>query len=51
MTKEQELRAALATLLDQVDYTAGACRVTEMVGACLPEEVIKLCRKALVPQE
>jgi hypothetical protein len=39
--------AALALLLDQVDYTAGACRLTEMVGAVLPTEVIALCRRSL----
>lgn len=38
---------ALRTLLDQVDYTAGACRPNELVGAVLPAEIIKLCRDAL----
>lgn len=47
MTKEEQLRAALLTVLDQVDYTKGACSLTEMVGACLPVEVIKLARAAL----
>ena len=37
---------ALRTLLDQVDYTIGACGPTEMVDAVLPREVIALCRKA-----
>lgn len=50
MTKEEQLRVALATVLDQVDYTAGACALTEMVGACLPVEVIKLARSALEPE-
>jgi hypothetical protein len=36
---------ALLLLLDQVDYTAGNCRMTEMVGAVLPKQVIALCRK------
>jgi hypothetical protein len=40
-------RTALMTLLDQVDYTARNCRVNEMVGAVLPEEIIILCREAL----
>ena len=51
MTNEQKLRAALATVLDQVDYTAGACALTEMVGACLPVEVIKMAREALATTE
>lgn len=37
----------LGVVLDQVDYTAGACGPTEMVGACLPVEVIKHAREAL----
>lgn len=47
--REQKLEAALGTVLDQVDYNAGACGLTEMVGACLPVEVIDLARKALAP--
>ncbi len=35
-----DCKTALLTLLDQVDYTSGACRVNEMVGAVLPKEVI-----------
>jgi len=42
-----DIRTALLTILDQVDYTAGNCRVNEMVGAVLPVEVIKLAREAL----
>jgi hypothetical protein len=41
------LAAALAVLLDQVDYTNNACRPNEMVGAVLPIEVIELCRSRL----
>jgi hypothetical protein len=40
-------REALQLLLDSVDYTAGACSVTEMVGAVLPVEVIEIARQAL----
>lgn len=40
-------REALQVLLDQVDYTSGACSLTDMVGAALPKEVIKLCREAI----
>jgi hypothetical protein len=39
------LREALRLLLDQVDYTNGACGPTELVGAVLPRDVIALCRE------
>lgn len=44
-----ELRAALRTVLDCVDYRATPpnCRSNEMVGAVLPPAVIDLARKAL----
>ena len=42
-----DCRTALATVLDQVDYTAGNCRPNEMVGAVLPKEVIVLARQAI----
>lgn len=41
-----DCRTALLTLLDQVDYTAGNCRMNEMVGAVLDKRVIALCREA-----
>jgi len=43
----QKLRLMLLTVLDQVDYTAQACAPTEMVGACLPREVIDQARDIL----
>jgi hypothetical protein len=43
-------RTALLTILDQVDYTNGACGVTEMVGAVLPKEIIALARKAIADE-
>ena len=43
---ENELWAALAVLLDSVDYTSGACGPTEMVAACLPTLVIDKAKKA-----
>src|SRR5258708_6825333 len=43
-------REALLLILDQVDYTAGNCSITEMVGAVLPKEVIELCRKAIADE-
>lgn len=45
--KIQDLRATLGLILDMVDYTNGACQLTEMVGAVLPKEVIQLARKRL----
>ncbi len=42
-----DLRAALEVVLDQVDYTKGACQVNEMVGAVLPKEVIAKARTAI----
>lgn len=42
-----ELRAALLVILDAVDYTAGNCRQTEMIGAILPQASIRLARQAL----
>ncbi len=42
-----ELRASLGVILDAVDYTAGNCRVTEMVSAVLPKELIEKGREAL----
>jgi len=44
--EEMDCKTALLTLLDQVDYTTGACDATEMVGAVLPKEVIALARSA-----
>jgi len=38
---------ALRLLLDQVDYTAGACAPTELVGAVLDKSVIETCKRAL----
>ena len=47
MDKPMMCRDALLLLLDQVDYTSGACSLTEMIGACLPVEVIEKCRDAI----
>lgn len=38
---------ALRLILDQVDYTKGACGPTELVGAVLSTQVIEICRRAL----
>lgn len=46
-----DCRTALLTVLDQVDYTNGACGLTEMVGAVLQKEVIALARKAIAEED
>ena len=40
-----ELHNMINLLLDQVDYTSGACRVNEMVGAVLGKNLIGAARK------
>lgn len=45
-----KLRAVILLLLDCVDYTSGACGVTELVGAVLPQNVITQAREALKKQ-
>ena len=42
-----DCKTALLTLLDQVDYTIGNCRLNEPVGGVLPVEIIELCREAI----
>ncbi|MHB8961983.1 MAG: hypothetical protein ACYC5K_02400 [Saccharofermentanales bacterium] len=42
-----ELRNALLLILDQVDYTSGACRMNEMVGAVLGKNLIETVRRIL----
>jgi hypothetical protein len=42
-----ELRVALQLVLDQVDYTAHACKPTEMVGACLDVRVLDIAHQAI----
>jgi DNA-directed RNA polymerase subunit RPC12/RpoP len=41
----QTLRSLLLVVLDAADYTSGNCRPNEMVGAVLPQEVIKLIQQ------
>lgn len=43
----EKLRIALQIILDSVDYSVGACRLNEMVGAVLPREVIDIAREAI----
>jgi len=46
--KNVDLRGAINLLLDQVDYTAGACRPNEMVGAVLDIQIIKKVRQEFI---
>ncbi len=46
---QADLVTALRVVLDQVDYTAGACRLNEAVSACLPKPVIEMAHAALAP--
>lgn len=43
-------KEALLLVLDQVDYTKGACSLTNMVGAALPVEVIDKAREAIATE-
>jgi hypothetical protein len=38
-------------VLDCVDYTSGACALTESVGAVLPSDVIEMARRVLKSTE
>ena len=49
--ENQRLRDALGVLLDQVDYTSGACRINEPIAGVLPAGVIRLARLALKETE
>ena len=46
-TEAENLLATLETILDAIDYTSGACRVNEMVGAVLPKELIQKARMVI----
>lgn len=46
-----EIRVVLGAILDAVDYSSGACRPVEMVGAVLPEELITRARDAIAKAE
>jgi hypothetical protein len=43
----EELKSVIRLLLDHVDYTSGACRVNELVGAVLPLEIIQQAKAAV----
>ena len=47
---EMNCKTALLVVLDAVDYTRGACGVTEMVGAVLPKSIIELARQAIADE-
>ena len=43
----KKLEQWLGVVLDQIDYTAGACSVTEMVGAVLDKNILTKAKKVL----
>lgn len=45
--RAKSAKVALRLILDCVDYTAGACGLTEMVGGVLPLEIINKAKAAL----
>ena len=51
LSDRQRLVEALGLLLDSVDFTSGACSLTEMVGAVLPKMLIDKARAILAEVE
>ena len=47
LDEKNMLIEALRVLLDQVDYTSGACALNEPVGGVLPTEIIRKAKDAL----
>ena len=41
------LEAALGVILGQIDYTAGNCKMSEMIGALITKNEFQLARRAL----
>lgn len=50
MIERHETETMLQVILDCVDYTRGACRVNEAVGAVLPKEILEQARKTIDPK-
>ena len=42
-----ELLTALQLVLDSCDWTNGACRLNEQIGAILPQTVLERCKSAV----
>ena len=47
----ERLRVALEVILNQIDYTAGRCRQTEMIGALITKQEFQIARRALAGEE
>jgi len=45
--RAERFKTELNLILDCIDYTAGACKPIEMVGAVLPLQIIEQAKKAL----
>ena len=46
--ERDELYNMLGLLLDNIDYTSGACRINEMVGAVLPQVLLSKAKSLRV---
>ena len=46
----EQYKSRLDVVLDHVDYTNGACRQTEMVGACLPSTLLAQVKSPIAEQ-
>lgn len=44
-------KEALSLLLDNVGFDQNACRFMDPVGACIPKEVLPICRAAIEKEE
>jgi len=42
-----DIPISAALLLDSIGFDRGACGITAMVGACIPKEVLPICRAAI----
>lgn len=47
MSTDLTCKEALQALLMKIDYSQRMCRLTDMVGACVPSDLLEQCHKAL----
>lgn len=47
----EDALTALRVLLDHVDYIAGNCGATNMVGAVVSPDILKQCREIAFPKK
>lgn len=46
-----DVKTLLKTVLGSIDYTSGACRPNDMVGAALPKNILEMCKEAVKKEE